>query len=80
MSQSLIHTPADAGQALQVNGRALSGAHEQIASILRSRLGQNHADLLAVPRSGIEAGITWITPLAGPVVPAAQLPADERPE
>jgi len=78
LAQSLTKTPPDAGQALQVNARVLGTAHEQIVSILRSRLGQNHGDLLAVPKAEASGGIAWGTPLAGAVVPAAQLPEDER--
>jgi len=76
--QSLIKTPPEAGQGLQVNGRVLSQAHEQIVGILRGRLGQNHGDLLAQPRADASGGISWSTALAGAVTPAAQLPEDER--
>jgi hypothetical protein len=76
--QGLTKTRGDAGQALQVGGRAMTAAHEQIAGILRSRLGQNHAELLAVPKPDADGGIAWSTNLAGAVTPAAQLPEDER--
>jgi hypothetical protein len=78
LAQSLIRTRGDAAQALQVGGRTLAAAHEQIAGILRSRLGQNHAELLAVPKPDADGGIAWSTNLAGAVTPAAQLPEDER--
>lgn len=77
MPQGLIKTRGDAGQAVQVGGRALTAAHEQISGILRSRLGQNHAELLAIPKPDAD-GIAWSTNLAGTVTPAAQLPEDER--
>ncbi|MBX3604741.1 MAG: hypothetical protein KF788_05705 [Piscinibacter sp.] len=78
MPQGLIKSRADAGTPLQVGGRALTAAHEQIAGILRSRLGQNHAELLAIPKPDADGGIAWSTNLTGPVLPAAQLPEDER--
>lgn len=78
MPQSLIHTPPGAGQALQVNGRALGMAHAQIISILRNRLGQNHGDLLAEPQLQGDGSTVWRTALAGAVLPASQLPDDER--
>jgi hypothetical protein len=76
--QSLINTPALAGQALQVNGRALGAAHAQIVSILRNRLGQNHGDLLAEPLPQADGSTLWRTALTGAVTPASQLPDDER--
>ena len=78
MAQSLIRTRGDAAQALQVCGRTLASAHEQIADILRSRLGQNHAELLATPKPDADGGIAWSTNLVGLVTAAAQLPEDER--
>lgn len=77
MPQSLIKTPPAAGQALQVHGRPLTAAHEQIVSILRNRLGQNHGDLLAVPKAEADGGIAWSTALTGTVQPVAQLPEDD---
>ncbi len=78
MPQGLIKTRGDAGQALQAMGRPLTGAHEQIVGVLRNRLGQNHGELLAMPRPEPDGGIAWSTGLAGAVLPAAQLPEDER--
>lgn len=78
MPQSLIKTPRDAAQALSVNGRMLVASHEQIASILKSRLGHNHGELLAQPRIGADGDIAWSTGLQGAVLPASELPEDER--
>ena len=78
MPQSLITTRADAGQALQVGGRALTAAHEQLVGVLRQRLGQSHGELLASPRLLADGGVAWSTPLTAPAVPATTLPADER--
>lgn len=78
MPQNLITTPGGAGQALEVSGRSLVGAHAQITSILKSRLGHNHGELLAQPRLLPEGGIAWSTSLEGTVQPASQLAPDER--
>lgn len=78
MSQRLTQTPGGTGHALDVNGRQPVGAHEQLASILASRLGRDHADLLATPKLEADGKITWSTPLAGEITPATQLPAEER--
>ena len=78
MPQRLTQTPRQAGHPLDVNGRPLVASHEQIASILRSRLGAGHGDLLATPTIEADGAVAWSTRLAGEVVPAAALPADER--
>lgn len=78
MPQSLIKTPRDTAQALDLNGRSLLASHDQIVNILKSRLGQNHGELLAQPRIGVEGDIVWSTGLQGAVVPASQLPDTER--
>lgn len=75
--QSLIKTPRDAAQALSVNGRTLVASHEQIASILKSRLGHNHGELLAQPRIGADGDTAWSTGLQGEVIPASEL-SDEQ--
>jgi hypothetical protein len=76
--QKLTQTPAGAGQSLEVGGRPLTAAHEQIVGILRQRLGQNHGELFATPRVLADGAMAWTTPLSAPAVPAAQLAADER--
>lgn len=78
MAQSLVTTPPDSAQALQVNGRPLAAMHEQIVGILRNRLGENHGSLLAVPKLLSDGSIAWSTPLGGAVTPAGDLPPDER--
>lgn len=77
MPQRLRQTPANAAVPLDVQGRPLLSAHAQIVSILRSRLGQAHGDLLATPQPDAQ-GVTWTTALVGDVLPATALPADER--
>lgn len=76
--QQLIRTEAGAGHALQVNGRAVTAAHEQVVAIIRSRLGQNHADYLARPAPEADGAVRWSTHLAGTVRAAGELGADER--
>ena len=77
MPQRLLQTSRSAGFGLEVRGRSLLASHEQIVNILRSRLGQAHGDLLAVPK--IEAdGVAWSTALSGDAVLASTLPPDER--
>lgn len=53
-------------------------AHEEIVAIVRSRLGQNHADLLAQPRRAADGGVGWYTNLSGSVMPVSQLQSEER--
>lgn len=78
MPQKLLDTSAGIGQPLEAGGRPLSTTHEQITAILRSRLGQNHADLLALPKASPDGSIAWSTALSGPVVRADALPEAER--
>lgn len=78
MPQSLITTRADAGQALQWGGRALTAAHEQLVGILRQRLGQNHGELFANPKVLADGSVAWSTPLSVPAQVASSLPEDER--
>ncbi len=77
MPQRLTHTPSHTAFALEVNGRPLLAAHAQITSILHSRLGQAHGDLLATPQADAQ-GVAWSTALAGEVVPATALPPEQR--
>lgn len=66
------------GHALAVNGQSLVAAHAQIASIIASRLGRGHAELLATPTPDADGNLTWTTPLPGTPVPASQLPDEEH--
>jgi hypothetical protein len=76
--QRLTETSADQGQPLDIHGRRLIDAYEQLVGILRNRLGQNHAHFFAQPVAGRSGSITWFTPLPGDVVPADALGAEER--
>lgn len=66
------------GHPLVFSGRPLGSEYPQIVDILRSRLGRNHAQLLAMPVAGEGGAITWTTPVEGPVVPAKELADDEQ--
>ena len=78
MPQSLLRTAARTAIPLDVQGRQLLAAHEQITAILASRLGQAHGDLLARPQADADGAVQWTTRLAGEVQPAGALPEDER--
>ena len=78
MRQRLTETPGGQGQPLDVHGKRLIDCYDQLAGILRNRLGQNHAHFLAQPRVEPSGSITWFTPLAGAVVPADALAPEER--
>ena len=78
MPQRLAETSRGEGLPLDVHGKRLIDCYDQLVGILRNRLGQNHAHLLAQPRVQPSGAIQWYTPLAGPVVRAEALPSDER--
>jgi hypothetical protein len=62
---------------LEVGGRHLLAAHEQIAEILRSRLGRDHAELLASPSIEPDGSVSWSTALPGDVIAAKDLPEQQ---
>jgi len=77
VAQRLTRTASTDGHPLAVQGLRVVESHEQLASILASRLGKAHADLLAVPK--VEGdGISWSTALRDEAVKASTLDADER--
>lgn len=78
MTQSLTPFSRSDAHALRVAGDAVVDSHEQIASIVSSRLGRGHAELLATPVRKPDGSTLWTTPLAGPVVAAADLDDDQR--
>lgn len=80
--QLLLETTGQEGFALQINGRFVIASHEQLSAIIKSRLGQNHADFLALPGGQAQTAqpqgnTRWSTHLAGDVKPASQLDASE---
>jgi len=76
--QRLVETSRGEGQPLDVHGKRLIDCYDQLVGILRNRLGQNHAHLLAQPRVQPSGAIQWYTPLPGAVVRAEALPPEER--
>lgn len=76
--QTLTETPAEAATPLAVGGRTLPSAHASLASILASRLGQAHRDLLATPSDGPDGSTRWTTALPGEVQAAGRLAPDAR--
>jgi hypothetical protein len=76
--QRLAETSRGDGEPLDVHGKRLIDCYDQLAGILRNRLGQNHAQFLAQPRAQASGAIQWYTPLAGNVVRADALPPEER--
>jgi hypothetical protein len=75
---NLVRTTLTGVRPLGVRGEPLHQAHEQIRGVVRRRLGERHARLLAEPQPD-ETGrrIDWYTDLPDAVVPFAEL-ADER--
>ncbi|MBX3503477.1 MAG: hypothetical protein KF889_28895 [Alphaproteobacteria bacterium] len=75
---NLVRTTLTGVRPLGVRGEPLHQAHEQIRGVVRRRLGERHARLLAEPQPD-ESGrrIDWYSDLPGAVVPFAEL-APER--
>jgi hypothetical protein len=78
VSQQLGRTSRDAALRLQAVDRPVLAVHEQIAEILRNRLGRNHAELFASPRIEPDGDVTWTTALPGDVIAAKDLSEDRR--
>lgn len=76
--QLLIQTSGQDGHSLEINGRRVADNHEQIVAILRSRLGQNHADFLARPAWDAAGTLSWTTHLAGTAQRASALSDEDR--
>lgn len=77
-AQQLTRSAAKAGHALSVNGQYVWQFQSQLSSVLASRLGRQHAALLAIPVPADNGETDWTTTLSGPVVPAAALQEAER--
>lgn len=78
MPQNLLQTAAQTAIPLDVQGRQLLAAHEQITTILKSRLGHAHGELLARGRTDESGAVQWSTNLKGDVVRASALPEEDR--
>lgn len=78
MPQNLLQTAAQTAIPLDVQGRQLLTAHEQITTILKNRLGHAHGELLARSKADPAGGLQWSTNLKGDVVAASALPEEDR--
>ncbi|MBX3503476.1 MAG: hypothetical protein KF889_28890 [Alphaproteobacteria bacterium] len=76
---TLVRTTLSGVRPLGVRGEPLHATHEQIRGVVRRRLGERHARLLAEPQPD-DAGrrIDWYSDMAGTVRPMASLPETER--
>jgi Mg-chelatase subunit ChlD len=66
--QRLTQTSSNAAHRLAISERQVVGAYDQLASIIRDRLGRRHANVLAAPHIEPAGEVTWSTALDGPVV------------
>ena len=75
----LTTTRAGGFRRLQVHGQTVVEMHDQLAAILRNRLGQQHERLLSRPEVDPDGGgISWYGPSLGPVRKLTDLPETER--
>ena len=75
----IIRTPGQGYRRLGLQGNAVIGSHLQMVSILRNRLGREHADFLARPEVDPESGdVDWYTPSGGTSRRVADLRESER--
>jgi hypothetical protein len=75
----LIRTaPPEGRRPLGVQGQQVIDAYRQLDSVLRSRLGADHADLFARPERKSDGGFDWYAAWTGEVKPLSDLPAEER--
>ncbi|MEQ9328851.1 MAG: VWA domain-containing protein [Rhodospirillales bacterium] len=76
---NLIRTaPPEGRRPLGVQGQQVIDAYRQIDSVLRSRLGADHADLFARPERKSDGGFDWYAAWPGAVTPLSALPSEER--
>lgn len=79
MPQRITETSGDDYQPLDVHGRRLTDSYDQLVAILRNRLGQNHADFFAQPKSTPGSDATaWFTNVKGEPARLDSLAADEQ--
>ncbi|MGE0422525.1 MAG: SrfA family protein [Reyranellaceae bacterium] len=76
---TLVRTTLTGVRPLGVRGEPLHTTHEQIRGVIRRRLGERHARLLAEPQPD-DAGrrIDWYSDAAGDVAPLGSLPETAR--
>ncbi|MBM3622271.1 MAG: hypothetical protein FJX20_16435 [Alphaproteobacteria bacterium] len=78
---TLVRTTLTGVRPLGVRGEPLHTTHEQIRGVIRRRLGERHARLLAEPQQDdVGRRIDWYSDLAGSVAPLSSLPEAARAE
>jgi hypothetical protein len=78
---TLVRTTLTGVRPLGVRGEPLHATHEQIRGVIRRRLGERHARLLAEPQpDDVGRRIDWYSDVAGGVAPLSSLPEAARAE
>ncbi len=78
---TLVRTTLTGVRPLGVRGEPLHATHEQIRGVIRRRLGERHARLLAEPQpDDVGRRIDWYSDVPGSVVPLSALPEPARSE
>lgn len=78
---TLVRTTLTGVRPLGVRGEPLHATHEQIRGVIRRRLGERHARLLAEPQQDdVGRRIDWYSDIAGTVAPLSSLPEAARTE
>ena len=78
---TLVRTTLTGVRPLGVRGEPLHTTHEQIRGVIRRRLGERHARLLAEPQpDDLGRRIDWYSDVAGSVAPLSSLPEASRTE
>lgn len=77
--QRIIRSPGQGYRRLGLQGQAVIGSHMQITSILRNRLGREHAAFLARPQVDPDSGdVDWYASSSGNLHAVAELAESER--
>lgn len=75
---TLIRTaPPEGRRPLGVQGQQVIDSYRQIDSVIRSRLGADHADLFARPERKSDGGFDWYAAWDGEARPLSSLPPEE---
>ncbi|MGE0422523.1 MAG: hypothetical protein AB7O88_09685 [Reyranellaceae bacterium] len=76
---TLVRSTLTGVRPLGVRGEPLHAAHEQIRGVVRRRLGERHARLLAEPQpDDVGRRIDWYSEADGAVAPLSSLPTEAR--
>ncbi|MHB1219605.1 MAG: vWA domain-containing protein [Alphaproteobacteria bacterium] len=75
----ILRTTSSGHRLLGVHGQSVVEAHRQLATILASRLGADHAAYFARPQTDAQSsGIDWYATADVKPVPVAQLPPEQK--